>query len=147
MIHVSAICRLFNYGTRLAFTKRAVTTDHMRFWTTICAARINWALPIRPLLPVLLFAAIAAIASALWAGALTPVSTYRTVNQYELLIPRYSGNTSGLWKEWPSQPGASGPKIANEKDGFIFPWNRLFEWPFVICQSIHTCQHRSFQAQ
>jgi hypothetical protein len=119
LIHVTAICRLINYATRIYFSESAISLDSMRAWIALSVARMELDLPIEWLLPLTVFITFTLVPSALWAGAITPISI-TTVVQGSLLIPSYQ-NVS-LIKEYPAQPEAS------DTSPFIRNGNGLFTY-------------------
>jgi hypothetical protein len=104
LIHVTAICRLINYATRIYFSEVAISLSSLRAWIALSVARLDLDLPIAWLLPLAVFIAFTLIPSALWAGAITPVMI-TTVIESSLMIPSYE-NVS-LIREYPAQPDSS----------------------------------------
>lgn len=92
LIHVTAICRLINYATRIHFRKAAISLNTLRAWVALSEAHMDLDLPILWLLPLILLIAVTLVPSALWAGAITPVLTAAII-QKSLLVPSY-GNLS-----------------------------------------------------
>ncbi|KAF2797974.1 hypothetical protein K505DRAFT_396502 [Melanomma pulvis-pyrius CBS 109.77] len=131
-IHVTAICRLINYTTRIRFNKDAISLDTLRAWIALSMAKMDWDLPIIWLLPLVLFIALTLIPSALWAGAITPVSI-TTVIQSSLQVPSYE-NVSyiKMWSPGNDRPDSS-PLTRNAKGlftyqvGVAFTANLLFD--------------------
>jgi hypothetical protein len=50
LIHVTAICRLINYATRIHFSKTTISLDTLRAWVALSMAQMDWDLPIAWLL-------------------------------------------------------------------------------------------------
>lgn len=120
MILVSAICRLFNFSTRLRVSQQPVKLDVLRLWINIYSCALEWHLPLHLLITLALFLLATAIPSALWAAALTPVPTVSQITGEHLVIPRFSMRTSDLWREWPAQFGLSGPSLHDRRGQFTY---------------------------
>ena len=78
---------------------------------------MRWDMPFKLVLPLLLYVILAAVPSALWAGAITPLTT-SVVRDTTILVPRYNNMTSV--KEWPSEVLSSGPYLRNPKGFFTY---------------------------
>jgi hypothetical protein len=104
LVHVTAICRLINYATRMHFHETSISLDTLRAWVALSMARVDWDLPRRWLLPLVVLVAFNLVPSALWAGCITPLLT-TTVIQKSLLIPSHA-NVSQI-KGYPAEPNAS----------------------------------------
>lgn len=129
-VHVHVLCTLINFATRLRLTKRPTALDQLKFRSALCGVRLDWSLPLRSLLPLMIFAAMVLLPGALWAGALTPVvtSTYLVSRPSpahskwpDLSVPRYSSASERYWQNitW-LRPQ---PSIRNEKGVFTYSPN------------------------
>ncbi|KAE8445819.1 hypothetical protein EG329_012877 [Mollisiaceae sp. DMI_Dod_QoI] len=118
-IQVTILCTLVNRATRLRFNRTKASLNHLRFWSHLCALRISWRLPLEYLLPLLLFMGVTVIPSALWAGALSPITVSKTCTS-SVRIPSYD-NTS-LILEYPSEFGdvAQRSEVRNTKGVFSY---------------------------
>ena len=95
-IHVHTICVLINFSTRLRLARKAFKMDRLKFWNALCTKSLDLALPLRLLLPLIMFLLLVLVPGAVWAGALTPVATSATIS-LSLKQPQYSSASSGLW--------------------------------------------------
>lgn len=113
------LCSLINQATRLHFSKSKASLNDLRFWTKLCTPSISWRLPLRYLLPLLMFWGLTRIPSALWAGALSPVATSK-LHTSTVLIPSY--HNSSLIYEYPSEFGSAAQKgeVINMKGAFAY---------------------------
>ena len=132
LIHVTAACRLINYTTRIRFSKGAISLDTLRAWVALSTASMDWNLPIEWFLVLVLFITLTLIPSALWAGAITPVST-TTVVPNSLQVPSYKNMSYiKMWSTSDDQPGSS-PLVRDAKGlftyqvGVAFTANLLFD--------------------
>ena len=116
---VTTLCTLVNRATRLRFNRTKVSLNNLRFWSHLCAPSISWRLPLEYLLPLLLSMGVAVIPSALWAGALSPVTASKTCTS-SVMIPSYD-NTS-LIHEYPSEfeNVAQSSEVRNSKGVFSY---------------------------
>ncbi|KAF2156681.1 hypothetical protein K461DRAFT_308951 [Myriangium duriaei CBS 260.36] len=116
-VYIVAFCNLINYATRLHFIDRPGTLSALRLWTDLCSPRMDWSLPIGPMVVLVFFLGLTAVPSAIWAGALTPVPDVVNHLRQEC-IPGYD-NTS-LIREWPADLNASAPSIRTYKGSFSY---------------------------
>lgn len=79
--------------------------------------KVNWMLPFHLMLLVTLFILVTATPTAIWAGALTPVSTTKVSNG-QVHVPGYN-NISNI-REWPLETGHEGPILRNTKGLFSY---------------------------
>lgn len=100
LIHVTSICRLINYTTRIRFRSTAISLDELRAWIALSMAQMDWGLPMAWLLPLVVFITLSVIPSALWTGAITPVYATKVAPSSHL-IPNYD-NVSYI-TEYPTQ--------------------------------------------
>lgn len=133
LIQVAAICRLFNYATRIRLKQRAIPLDLLNFWNGISLSSMRWNLRWMYLLLLLIFTSVCAIPSALWAGAITPIDTHK-VRPANVTIPQYS-NMSSV-KEWPSEIDADGPQFRTEKG--YFTYSPAMHYLGLLSQSLST---------
>ena len=113
------VCQLFNHATRLRLRKIPPALDTLYAWNCISAARTAWALPIKFLLPTLVFALAMLVPSALWAGAITPtLIVTQSPRPGSLHVPQFQ--IASMIREWPSEIGSSGPLLRTAKGLFSF---------------------------
>ena len=55
LIHVFVLTTLFNFSTRLSFSRRPVSLDYLKWWNSVCHLRTDWSLPMQLLVPLLVF--------------------------------------------------------------------------------------------
>ena len=116
---ITMLNTLINRATRLRFNRTKVSLNNLRFWSHLCTSSIIWRLPLEYLLP-LLFVSVTVIPSAVWVGALSLVTLFKTRTS-SVTIPSYD-NTS-LTHEYPSEfeNVAQSSEARNSKR--IFPYN------------------------
>lgn len=133
LVQVSAICRLFNYASRIRLSKRPVPLGLLTFWNGMSLPSIHWNLHLGHLITLLIFNLLCTLPSALWAGSLTPVSTVSS-HFTTIQIPQFFNMTS--IREWPSQVSESGPSLRNEKGFFTYSPGILYQG--LLSQSLST---------
>ena len=133
LIQVSVLYRIFNYATRVRLARHAVQLEVLSLWSSISLGSIRWSLSLSYLVPLLLFMLICAVPGALWAGAISPVSTTIT-NSTTLNLPQYT-NMSNI-REWPSEIDSSGPALRNQKGFFTYSPGVLFQG--LLTQALST---------
>ena len=99
---ITALCTLINQATRLRFSRTRASINALRFSSHLCTPSMTWRLPFKYFLPLLLFIGLTMTPSALWVGALSPISVFKT-HKSILNIPSYE-NVS-LIKEYPAEFG------------------------------------------
>lgn len=109
LINVTILCIIINRGTRIHWKSHSESLDMIRFWNGLSVRATDWTLPLHLLLPLLLFILVTATPSAIWAGAMTPVSINVT-NTAHLAIPAYKNTT--YIREWQSEIGYQGPILS-----------------------------------
>ena len=70
-----SICALINFSTRLRLFDTSHTLDHLGLWNALCSRRLDWSLPYRFSILLIIFWTLARIPGAIWIGALTPIET------------------------------------------------------------------------
>lgn len=114
---LSVVSCLINYGTRLRFNRTPQTLDTILAWSNLTARNISWNLRARCLAPIAVFVMFSQIPSALWAGAVTPVSA-ATKRPADISVPQFM-DMSNI-REWPSEIGRSGPVVRNTLGTFTY---------------------------
>jgi hypothetical protein len=95
-VHVYILCVLVNFSTRLRIAEKPYKLDRLKFWAAICTKSLDWSMPVRFLVPVIIFQLLVITPAAIWAGALTPVTT-STVIPSPLKLPQYSDASRVYW--------------------------------------------------
>jgi hypothetical protein len=54
-IHVYVLCVLVNFSTRLRVAEKPYKLDRLKFWTAICTQRLDWSMPLRFLIQLIMF--------------------------------------------------------------------------------------------
>ena len=90
-LHLYVLATLVNFFTRLRLQMSPMKLDTIKLWTAASSLRMDWSLPLGswPILCALLIVAL--IPPALWAGAVTPVVTYKIVSS-SIAIPVYASD-------------------------------------------------------
>jgi hypothetical protein len=114
---IMVLCRLVNFAVRRRFARESMELDVMTFWTDAMLPHMNWGLPARLWIPLLLFLASTMALRGIWAAALTPVLLWRETKS-EVLVPDWSNVT--YVKEYPSEIEAAGPAMQNLKGRFSY---------------------------
>ncbi|KAH8645761.1 hypothetical protein BX600DRAFT_534191 [Xylariales sp. PMI_506] len=92
---VRAICTALNLSARLRLATRSLSLETLKLVHAISGATLDLSLTGGNLVLLLAFVASSMIPAALWAGAITPIST-PVVISYPISVPDYS-NTSGTF--------------------------------------------------
>ncbi|KAK2756016.1 hypothetical protein CKAH01_17230 [Colletotrichum kahawae] len=118
LIHTSTVAVLIQHGSRLAFfNSGGSTTQNLKGWMNLGTPRIRWDLRLRFLLPIVALSGLGLISSALWVGAMTPVSS--TIVEQEILrVPSFKNTT--LIKEYPSEISRAGPSTTTKQGLFTY---------------------------
>ncbi|KAK8135472.1 hypothetical protein PG984_003412 [Apiospora sp. TS-2023a] len=117
LVFSGVICKLINYATRIYFQKHPVHFDVVRFWMGLCSTRMSMELPMKYILLLASFLVLMAAQSALWAGAMTPLTTSVIVNT-TVTIPHY--RNASLLQEYPSELDSAGPTLRTTKGLFTY---------------------------
>ncbi|TEY87374.1 hypothetical protein BOTCAL_0003g00550 [Botryotinia calthae] len=133
LVQVTALCRLFNYATRIRLNQRAIPLSLLNLWNGVSLASMRWDLHWMHILLLLTFTLFCAIPSALWAGAITPINASKSIPT-TVTIPQYSNMTSV--KEWPSEIDADGPQYRTEKG--YFTYSPAMHYLGLLSQSLST---------
>lgn len=72
--------------------RNATTLDRLKLLVGFCVARVDWSLPILPLLLLLAFVLASSVPAILWTGALTPIPAIKIMSQ-ELPLPSFANWT------------------------------------------------------
>ena len=98
MLQVMVLGSMLSFALRLMLASGRSTTLHtLSFWTSLSPARFNYTLP-----PFYLFTAIgllflSLIPGALWAGALSPITTTASNSSESILVPAFTNRSARLW--------------------------------------------------
>ncbi|KAK7910761.1 hypothetical protein PG985_013242 [Apiospora marii] len=117
LVFSGVICKLINYATRIYFQKHPVHFDVVRFWIGLCSSRMSMELPMKYILLLASFLVLMAAQSALWAGAMTPLTT-AVIRNTTVTIPHY--RNSSLLREYPSELDSAGPTLRTTKGLFTY---------------------------
>ncbi|RDW58771.1 hypothetical protein BP6252_13247 [Coleophoma cylindrospora] len=94
LIHLFVLIRLFNAYTTKYFQQNAISLDCLKWWNSVCQLQLDLSLPMRFLLPLVVVVLLALFPAALWAGAITPVTS--EMQQSGLFdIPYYGPDPQG----------------------------------------------------
>lgn len=106
LLYISVVCLLIDHAARIYLGRYLVKLQSLRLWYSLCARNINWGHGWKLVVPALLFVALTATPSAIWAGALTPVMT-QTISRVPVYVTSYANDS--FVHEWPSEIDAQGP--------------------------------------
>lgn len=117
LIYSSALCMLINYASRIYWNlKGPVRLGVLRFWSNMCAQRMDFDFPTWPMVILMTFIGLSSVQSALWAGALTPVAT-KVLHETNVTVPSY--NNTSLIREYASEVGADAPLDVRGTKGYF----------------------------
>ena len=77
-----------NFSTRIFLTQQAPSLDRVKWWKSVSSKSIDFSLPLKFLLPVVLFFAFTLLPAFLWTGALTPNLVSGNVT-LDVIVPYY----------------------------------------------------------
>jgi hypothetical protein len=97
LLNVLSVTTLINYATRLRLLNHQNKLLDVGFFTTVALQRLDLSLSTGRLVMCLGFLAAAQIPGALWAGSLTPVSTYVQEEIGKIKVPNFSTDTENIW--------------------------------------------------
>ncbi|KAF8852238.1 hypothetical protein BDZ45DRAFT_630624 [Acephala macrosclerotiorum] len=118
LCQVTALCTLINRATRLRFIRTEASLDDLQFWSHLCTPSMTWRLPFKYLIALLIFIGFTMVPSALWAGALSPISV-STTHISSVMIPSYQN--ASLIREYPSEfDSKTSPQIRTPKGVFTY---------------------------
>lgn len=114
---ILVLCRLINFAVRRRLVHRGMELDTMRLWIDAMVPRMDWELPWKFCLPLLLFMVVSMALRGIWAASLTPVELWKTADG-EVIIPSWDNMT--YVKEYPSEVGKEGLALQNTKGRFSY---------------------------
>ena len=103
IFQITVLCTLINRATRLRFYRTKASLHDLEFWSHLCTPSMSWRLPLKFLLPLLLFLGLTIIPSALWTGSLSPIFVSTTYAS-SIAIPSYQN--ASLIREYPLEVAA-----------------------------------------
>lgn len=109
-LQLFALSTLVKHDTSLSIGRRLMTLDALKFRNAIQLKSLDFDLRVKHTVSLLGFFVACQFPSALWTGALAPVSTnVEVVRQY--LVPQYSPGSASLWGEL-CEPGGKNCTIS-----------------------------------
>ena len=99
------LCTLIAFGVRIRLTKKYTSLKAFKFFSAIALTRFDFALPPVLILSLVLFNVLNLGPSALWAGSLTPITTFANVSMGSIPVPNFDQESRGYWQTtslWPS---------------------------------------------
>ncbi|KAK8076111.1 hypothetical protein PG994_003383 [Apiospora phragmitis] len=117
LVFSGVLCKLINYATRICFQKHPLHFDVVWFWIGLCSSRMSMAQPIKYILVLASFLILMAAQSALWVGAMTPVTT--SVTRDAMVTTSHDRNSS-LLREYPSEIASAGPTLKTSQGLFTY---------------------------
>lgn len=91
---MSELGTAINLSARRFFERHTVSLDWIKLFNALCGEQVDWSLPWGSTLATLAFIALTLFPGALWAGAITPVSSSQTTTG-TIQLPAYT-NTSWI---------------------------------------------------
>uniref|UniRef100_A0A0B7KG89 Uncharacterized protein n=1 Tax=Bionectria ochroleuca TaxID=29856 RepID=A0A0B7KG89_BIOOC len=114
---VIVLCRLINFAIRRRFASREMDLNTMLMWSDAMVTHMDWDLPPKFLLPLLLFLGSTKAFRGIWAASLTPVITWKETHG-QVAIP--SWDDVSLLREYASEIGNGGLMIQNTHGRFSY---------------------------
>lgn len=121
------ICKIINYDTRALLSVKPISLIYLRFWNAIISQQFTWDLPPLLLVPLSLWIIFAMVPSALWAGAITPV-TVIVLEEVPISLPSYA-NTTLLTQDWSVRLQL--PSVRNKRGIFAYNVGETFLGPLL----------------
>lgn len=118
-LHLYVLTSLINFFTRLRLQMSPMKLDTIKLWTAASSLRMDWRLPLGSWPILCAFLIVALIPPALWAGAVTPVVTYKIVSS-SIAIPVYASDPSGLYWNRTWDPFRDANITRNDKGTFSY---------------------------
>lgn len=134
LLHVTIITVLINYSTRLRLASIPTSLDTLGLWNIMLRRSLDFQMPLHFLAMLVVFIAICITPSALWAGALTPISV-SVLQSGEILLPTYS-NMSLL--QYNSTQRLGLPSFQSTKGTFAYNVGEFFLGPLLYSASTAT---------
>jgi hypothetical protein len=117
-LHLHVLTTLVDFLARLRLQKRPMELDKIKQWTAASSLSVDWNLPWRSW-PIFCLPFVALIPSAMWAGAITPVVTYKIVSG-SIAIPVYASDPTGLYWNRTWDPFKDANITRNDKGTFSY---------------------------
>lgn len=118
LIYSSVLCTLINYASRVYWRRKVVIPMAMLlFWQNLCLRSLTFDIPLMYSVALVGFSGLTSAQSALWAGALTPVTT-TMAREARFTVPSYQN--SSLIKEYASQTNTFVPQLRNTQGFFTY---------------------------
>ena len=96
--NIYVLCCLIDFATRLRLEKTPLSLDKLQFRKDLCTRQLDWGLPPILLVQLLAFQTMLALPGALWAGALTPVTTsILSESKQTIDVPQYGPESHVIW--------------------------------------------------
>jgi hypothetical protein len=142
LLSVISVTQLVNFSTRILALRITMTLDMITAWASLSSARIDWNLPLRFLIPTMIFAILAAGPSALWTGVLTPIvtTTWDNSTSRNIPVPVFSMDkydSTRYWNRYQSLTNnESDPPIRNDRGVFTYAIAKNLLGPLMFSASI-----------
>lgn len=117
LIQIFTICRLINFATRIRFTRSPISLNTLGLWTALSTPTVNWSLPLGMIIASIIFVNLSTVMSVLWTGALTPVATVSSQDEF-VQVPDWS-NRSYI-KEYQSEVDRTGLTVRDKRGLFTY---------------------------
>ncbi|KAJ7636332.1 hypothetical protein FB45DRAFT_828647 [Roridomyces roridus] len=79
LLQLVTLTSIINLSTRLRLSRGSVSLAELRLWQSIASAQIAWTMPVRHIIIAGLYIIVHLLPSALWTGAITPISSTASV--------------------------------------------------------------------
>lgn len=97
ILQVTALTSIISAGFRLRLVTQPMQLDTIGFFNAIIVPRISWGLSLQNVFLAAIMVGLAQGPGALWAGALTPISTSAVAMLGSVVVPVYTDATADVW--------------------------------------------------
>jgi hypothetical protein len=97
LLQLYVLRSLVNFGSRLRLQKYQVSLNRLSLWAALGNAQIDWSLPTLYLTWAALASVCFMVPGAIWAGALSPITTLTLSLSGTIEVPAYSSQSASVW--------------------------------------------------
>jgi hypothetical protein len=107
-----AICA-FKFATRIRILQRSTSLRTLYLFTALAGPKADFGLPTRSFILAIIIVVLSHGPGALWAGALTPISTTIRLSTASIQIPTFTSDTENFWNNEFQRCGAGDVDVCN----------------------------------
>lgn len=97
LLQTYSVCTSQKYSIRLRLFKKSVRLDKFGYWIALLTNHVDLSLPPKHLALVLVAVSACIAPGALWAGAITPLTTSKQSSNMNIHIPSYTQSSATFW--------------------------------------------------